>query len=530
MSPLAVETRALGKRFGSVWALQDCTLDRTTRARHRPGGGEWSGQDHLAPLACLPRAAIDRLSVRAGRDPGRVGGASFPSGLSGAGRAPLPAAECRRPHRCRRACQPSLGRPGGPAQARSARCPGRPSGTDPLGRPTRSGRPRFGAGQAARAAVARRACGLPRSPGAPRVPEVTERGGCRERHVRDRVVPSPPRPRACVRPSDLPERLAGGALRGHRGSPRLSTVHWSDRAETCERSSLGSVSFVRCRRNGKPGSSYAPRARSSTRRGTSARWAWRTWSWPTWRARPLGRGRNPDWPRSPDERLGLAAAPQSSLVRAWRACPLRRPASRDRHRDGERVPLRLGFVPGVPELRGPGRSTVPWRRCDSGPGRPHARGPAAARAVLGRSVVVEGVRGRHAQLGLDARRESAPMVARQHRMGAARRHTVGSRPDDARQLLALPRERALLTIPGFRCARRRAGGLCDLRRVARHRGRLGGPASPPEPGGHARPLRGSTRPRRGVSPPALHVPLHEAVPASGVVLFTTGRGSSRRAS
>ena len=70
MSPLAVETRALGKRFGSVWALQDCTLDvppgRVTALVGANGAGKTT---LLRLLVCLVRPSTGSASVL-GETPG----------------------------------------------------------------------------------------------------------------------------------------------------------------------------------------------------------------------------------------------------------------------------------------------------------------------------------------------------------------------------------------------------------------------------------------------------------------------------
>ena len=43
-----IEAEGLGKRYRRQWALTDCTLSRSGRARRRPGRPERSGQDHPA--------------------------------------------------------------------------------------------------------------------------------------------------------------------------------------------------------------------------------------------------------------------------------------------------------------------------------------------------------------------------------------------------------------------------------------------------------------------------------------------------
>ena len=67
----------------------------------------------------------------------------------------------------------------------------------------------------------------------------------------------------------------------------------------------------------------------------------------------------------------------------------------------------LASLWGDAELRGPGQPALPRRRGDHRPGRPHAGRAAAVRPLLGCPVAVEGVRGRHAQPGLDARGQLA---------------------------------------------------------------------------------------------------------------------------
>ena len=141
------------------------------------------------------------------------------------------------------------------------------------------------------------------------------------------------------------------------------------------------------------------------------------------RPRPL------DWRRSADERRwsgGCTAIRSGSRSARWPSSAVLLLVTGTVMAHEYRSALASCQV--IRELRGPGRSAVPWRRRHPGPGRSDSRGPAAARAVLGRTIAVEGIRGRHAQLGVDAGGEPAPVAARQPRMVVARRRALGRRP------------------------------------------------------------------------------------------------------
>ncbi len=79
------------------------------------------------------------------------------------------------------------------------------------------------------------------------------------------------------------------------------------------------------------------------------------------------------------------------------------------------------------ELRGPRRRAVPRRRGDHRPGRPHAGRAASLRPLLGGPVAVEGVRGRHAQPGVDARGSRRHWLRVNIGWSLRRRGTCGAR-------------------------------------------------------------------------------------------------------
>ena len=96
-SASAIRTQGLGKRFGSTWALEDCTIDVPRGPGHRTGRPQRSRQDNAAPPAGRTGRSQCRRRVGARTASGAVRGLPEQHRVPGPGRPPLSTTDRRRP-------------------------------------------------------------------------------------------------------------------------------------------------------------------------------------------------------------------------------------------------------------------------------------------------------------------------------------------------------------------------------------------------------------------------------------------------
>jgi len=173
----ALETQGLGRRYGSQWALQGCTLEIPRGSVTALVGPNGAGKTTLLRLAVgLTRPSAGSVRVF-GLDPHEQDAEALP-------RVGFLAQEHPR-------AQSGLGRRGIARPHRRARSAAQEEGSTAVGRGARAGRAHACAGQTAGAAASGRARRLPRPARASRIPPVGGRGGRRTRADCDPLVPHP---------------------------------------------------------------------------------------------------------------------------------------------------------------------------------------------------------------------------------------------------------------------------------------------------------------------------------------------------
>ena len=216
-------SEGLGKRYGSHWALRDCTLEVPAGSVTALVGPNGAGKTTLLQLAVgLTRPSAGTVSVL-GCSPRDDAASRAPADrLRRAGAPALPRILDRGDAPPRAQAQPALGRRCRARPRRTAGAAAAAEGGHPLGWAAGSDRADPGAREAPGAAGARRARGVARPARPPRVPPGAHGGGRRGRDDGDPLLAHRGRPRARVRPPRDPGRgpdAARGPARRDRGEP-----------------------------------------------------------------------------------------------------------------------------------------------------------------------------------------------------------------------------------------------------------------------------------------------------------------------